>query len=190
MFAIFDHPWGIVAIACVIFFVTVLVPALRARWWLWAVSPVLILAAFALDHFVVTDMEKIAAILNTASKAVETADCDAIGRLVADDYTDSYHLNKTVVMRFCSGTLSGPLVHKAITRLTSAEIDPDGSAAKVVFTSRIVFDEQTMFAQQYKPIALFEFEANLRKTPADDWLFERVEVLKMDTRPVSWRNLR
>ncbi len=190
MFQIFDHPWGIVAIACGIFFVTVLSPPLRGRWWLWAISPVLIAGAFALDRFVITDREKIASLLNAASKAVEADHFDVLGRLIADDYTDSYHLNKTVVMRFCRGTLSQPLVQKAITRIVNAEIVPDGSAAKVVFTSRIVFDERSVFAQQYKAMALFEFEANLRKTPAEDWLFERVEVLSMDTRPVSWQNLR
>ena len=189
MFQIFDHPWGIVTIACIIFLVTVLIPALRSRWWLWVTGPVLISAAFGLDHFVVTEREEIADFLETASKAVEAADCDSLGRLIADDYTDSYHLNKNIVMRFCKGALSRSLVNRAISSIVSAEIGGEGSA-KVLFTSRIVFDPRSMFAQQYKSVALFEFEANLRKTPADDWLFERVELLRMDTRPVSWRNLR
>jgi len=191
MFNIFDHPWGIVTIACAVFLITMLVRPLRVRWPLWLIPPALILAAFAIDQFVQSDNEKIAALLQSASTAIEDADPDAIAPLIADDYTDSYHLNKTVVMRVCTAALSRPLIDRTVTRLVSTNLAPDGSSAKVFFTSRVVFDKQSGIAQEYdKNIALFQFEANLRRTPAGNWLFAAVEVVRMDSRPVSRRNLR
>jgi hypothetical protein len=188
MFNIFDHPWGIITIAFIVFLLTMLIAPLRTRWQLWLIPPALILAAFALDHFFESDREKILALLQSASQAAEAAKPEAIAPLLADDYRDSCHVDRAAAVQSCRSAFSNAMVEQAITRLVSADIAPDGAAAKIFFTSRVVFDKQSAFAQYYKNIAFFEFQASLRKA-AGRWRITSIEVIKMDGRPVSWRTL-
>jgi hypothetical protein len=191
MWNIFEQPWTLLT-AGVIALLTLLI--LRGKlaekriWWLWLLPIVLVAAAFALDFFVQTDLEKINAAITAAVKAVEDENPDAIEPIIADNYHDSLHGTKKELLYFCRRKFTGPLIEKNIKRIVS--IDISGQKAIAVFTVRVIFDQQTYIYQAYKRLVLTKVKVELQKQPDNQWLISRAELLEIDLQPTSWRNVR
>jgi hypothetical protein len=188
MFNIFEQPWTLLTVAvvvlCVVFGFRSIFPE-KHRWWLWLLPILLVVAAFGLDFLVETDSEKINSVINKGVKAVKDENPDAIEQIIADDYTDSYHSSKSVLMAHCREVLSEPLIEKNIKRTVSMDIQPPKATA--VFTVRILFDKQSYVYQSFKQQMLTEVQADLQKQPDGGWLINRVELLKIDFQPASWQ---
>jgi hypothetical protein len=188
MFDVFEHPWGLITIAIATFFVLLMFRSIspeKCRWWLWLLPALLVLAAFGLDFLVETDLEKINAVINTGIKAFEDENPDLIEPLIADNYTDSYHSSKSVLMAHCREILSEPLIEKNIKRIVSIDIQPPKATA--IFTVRILFDKQSYVYQSFKQQMLTEVQADLQKQLDNRWLINRVELLKIDLQPAGWK---
>jgi hypothetical protein len=191
MFNIFEQPWTLfivaVVVLCVVFGFRSISPEKR-RWWQWLLPVFLVVAAFGLDFLVETDLEKINAVINKGVKAVEDEDPDAIEMIIADNYTDSYHSSKSVLMAHCREILSEPLIEKNIKRTVSIDIQPPKATA--IFTVRILFDKQSYVYQSFKSQMLTEVQADLQKQPDGGWLINRVELLKIDFQPAGWKSIK
>jgi hypothetical protein len=199
MFNIFEQPWTLfivaVVVLCVVFGFRSISPEKR-RWWQWLLPVFLVVAAFGLDFLVETDLEKIDAVINTGVKAVENENPDLIEPIIADNYTDSYHSSKSVLMAHCREILSEPLIEKNIKRTVSIDIQPPKATA--IFTVRILFDKQSYVYQSFKSQMLTEVQADLQKhpdnlrlgTPYGGWLINRVELLKIDFQPADWQSIK
>jgi hypothetical protein len=199
MFNIFEQPWTLfivaVVVLCVVFGFRSIFPEKR-RWWQWLLPAFLVVAAFGLDFLVETDLEKINAVIDTGVKAVEDENPDAIEMIIADNYTDSYHSSKSVLMAHCREILSEPLIEKNIKRTVSIDIQPPKATA--IFTVRILFDKQSYVYQSFKSQMLTEVQADLQKhpdnlrlgTPYGGWLINRVELLKIDFQPADWQSIK
>jgi hypothetical protein len=199
MFNIFEQPWTLfivaVVVLCVVFGFRSISPEKR-RWWQWLLPVFLVVAAFGLDFLVETDLEKINAVIDTGVKAVEDENPDAIEMIIADNYTDSYHSSKSVLMAHCREILSEPLIEKNIKRTVSIDIQPPKATA--IFTVRILFDKQSYVYQSFKSQMLTEVQADLQKhpdnlrlgTPYGGWLINRVELLKIDFQPADWQSIK
>jgi hypothetical protein len=188
MFNLFQHPWGLITVAIVTFLVLLMFRSIspeKCRWWLWLLPALLVLAAFGLDFLVETDLEKINAVINTGVKAFEDENPDLIEPIIADNYTDSYHSSKSVLMAHCRELLSEPLIEKAIKRIVSIDIQPPKATA--IFTVRILFDKQSYVYQSFKQQMLTEVQADLQKQLDNRWLINRVELLKIDLQPAGWK---
>jgi hypothetical protein len=188
MFDVFENPWGLVTIAGIAAFVLLILRSTapgKYRRWLWLVPVFIALAGFGLDHLVETDLEKIKAVISRAVKAAEKEAPDTIERLIAEDYSDSYHSTKDALMGHCRSIMSEPIFGKNIARIVSVEINPPN--ATVTFTVRVLFDPKSYVYQAYKQQLLAEIQADLRKKSNNRWLISRMELLKIDFRPANWQ---
>ncbi len=189
MFNFFEHPWGLISIAIITILVLFVFQSMypeKFRRWLWLLPALLVLAAFGLDFLVETNLEKINAVIDSGVLAVENEDPASIEPIIADNYSDSYHSTKSVLISHCRVALAGPLIEKNIKRIVSIDIQPPN--ATVIFTVRILFDKQSYVYQGFKQQILTEVQANLQIQPDNQWLINRVELLKIDFHPAKWKN--
>ncbi len=190
MFNIFEHPWGLLTIAVIISLILLVL-----RWlsqekhllYLWFLPVLLALAAFGADALVQTDREKITSVISTAVKAVEQEKPDVIDKIIAPDYSDSYHTKKNRLMGRCKSWLSEPLVEKNIKRILDMQITPP--AAVVTFTVRTIFEEESIISETYKREIFFKLKVNLKRQPDNSWLINRAEILEIDRIPATWKDI-
>jgi hypothetical protein len=187
MWNIFEQPWTLLGAAIIVLCGVLTFRSVwyeKRRSWQWFLPAGVAVLAVVLDLAVTTDREKIHQVINTGIKAAETANCDGLARLVADDYRDSHHTSKEVLIRECRTRLRPPAVRKI--RKVSAKIEVTPPEAKATLTLWTTFDKDSFFAQAYKPQALITVELHLHKQPNGTWLASRVEPLEVDKNPVSW----
>ena len=190
MWNIYEHPWTLLIVAFVVLLALLIFRMIlpkKRRWWHWLLPLAVAAAAFAVDYFVKTDLEKIKTIIETATKAVVNENADALEPLFADNYRDSYHLNKNQLMANCRVRFSEPLVDKAVTRFVS--IDITGQQAIAIFTVRILFDPRSFIYQEYKSPMMVKVELDLQKQQDHRWLITRTEILEINKQPTKWEDI-
>lgn len=190
MFNFFEHPWGLLAAAVVVWIVLCVIGAVlpdKKRRWHLAIPVIIAIAAFGVDFLVNTDLEKIKAVIKTISKSVETENPDQISPLIAEDYRDSYHRSRQSFMIHCRAVLVTPLVNKNIARVVTTEISSPSATA--VFTVNTLFDKQGPVAE-FRPIMFSKVEINLQKQPDGRWQISRAEIIEIDKQPVKWSQIR
>jgi hypothetical protein len=160
----------------------------KRRRWQWLLPIILIVAAFGLDWLVQTDLEKINAVINTAVKAVEEENPNAIEAIISDNYRDSYHNTKRDLMRHCRARLSEPLVEKNKKRAPIIEIS--SPKATLTLTVIIHFDKQSSVYQDIQRLIQTKSKINLQKQQDGRWLINRVEILEINMQRVNWRDIR
>jgi hypothetical protein len=191
MFDIFEQPWTLVGAAVLVLFGMLTFRSFfpeKRHWWQLLVPVLLVAAAFGADRLVQTDNEKIISVINAAIKAVQQEDCRAIGATIADDYSDSYHGTKRILMDHCRRELSKPLVNRG--KKTGLMIKISDSNAKAILFATIIFDKNSYISQNYKSFLLVKASLSLRKQPDKRWLINRVEILELDRLPASWKDIR
>jgi len=191
MLNIFEQPWTLTAAAIVILFVTLIVRRFTGEkqpWWQWLLPILLAAAAFGLDMLVQTDLEKINIIVNTGLRATEEGNPQAIEKILADNYKDSYHNSKEDLMYYCRMLLSEPLVEKNIRTDSITEIAPPHAAVTlVVLTS---FEKDSYVYKNFKRAQLTKLKLYLQKEQDKNWLINQAEILEIDRQPVKWRQIR
>lgn len=191
MFDIFEQPWTLIGVAVLVFFGVLTFRSFfpeKRRWWQLLVPVFLVAAAFGVDMLVQTDTEKINSVIDAAIKAVQQEDCTAIGATIADDYSDSYHGTKGILMDHCRRELSKPLVNRG--KKTGLLIKISDSNATAVLFATIIFDKNSYISQNYKSFLLVKARLSLRKQPDKRWLINRIEILELDRLPASWKDIR
>ena len=191
MWNIFEQPWllliaAVVALAAVLAARTFL-PRKR-RLWLWLIPLVLVLAAFAFDLLVSTDLEQIKHVISAAVQAVEEENPDAIDRLISESYSDSIHSTKRDLMFYCRRKFSEPLIEKNILGIPEIELQQPHAAA--VFTVRVLFDQNSYIYQNFGRIILVKVKIELQKEPDNGWRITKVEPLEVDMQPANWQTIR
>ena len=191
MFNIFEQPWTLLITAIIVLFVMLMFRRIfpeKRHWWQLALPAFLTVAAFGLNWLVQTDLEKIKAVINTGVKAAEKENCDAIEKILSDNYRDSYHNTKQDLMHYCWELLSEPLVEKNIKRIVSIEISLP--KATVTLTVRTVFNKRSYVYQNFKRLMLTKVKLDLQKEQDNRWLITRAEILEIDRQPVNWKDIR
>lgn len=192
MFSIFQQPWTLLITAAFLALVLIITAGFtsrKLRYRLWFLPLVIVAAALGLDRFVQTDTEKIKTLIKTVVKSAEKQDCDAISAVVSEDYSDTSHHSKNSLIAECRSRLAQPLIEKTVTRIISITPTTGSDTAVAVFTVRIVFDKKSSI-YFYRPLMLVKMELNLEKSPAGKWLIRQAEILRIDTRPADWSNVR
>jgi hypothetical protein len=185
---ILEQPWLLLIASVVVLLAVAVFRGLfpqRHRWWFWLLPVIIAIAAFAIDFFVRTDVEKVKETIAKAVRAVEKEDAEAIGPLISNDYHDSFHASKQALLDNCRERLSEPIIEKNVYGIVSLNVKPPNATA--VFTVRVVFDPQGPI-YEFRKIMLFKLQAELRKEGAN-WFFTRVEVLEIDLQPADWRHI-
>jgi hypothetical protein len=191
MFDIFEQPWTLVGAAVLVLFGMLTFRCFfpeKRQWWQLLVPVFLAFAAFGVDMLVQTDREAINSVVDAAIKAVQQEDCNAIGAVIADNYSDSYHGTKKVLMDHCRRELSKPLVDRG--KKTGLMIKISDSNATAILFATIIFDKNSYISQNYKSFLLVKARLSLRKQPDKRWLINRIEILELDRLPASWKDIR
>ena len=192
MFQIFEHPWGLLitagAAALIILIIRSVFPD-KHRWWHWLLPLLIAAAALGLDYFVQSDTEKIRALIRTAAKAVEEENPDAVEPLISPYYRDSFHNSKQHLMSKCRSTLAQPLVEQNITRMGKIEFSSPKTTATATFTVRIRFDQQS-YIYGFKREMFTKMNLDLQKESDARWLIKRAEIVAIDLRPATWKDIK
>ena len=191
MFGIFEQPWTLVGAAVLILFGMLTFRSFcpeKRRWWQLLVPLFLAVAAFGADMLVQTDTEKINSVINTTITAVQREDYRAIGAVIANNYSDSYHSTKKHFLDHCRRELSKPLVDKG--KKTGLLIDISDSNATAILFAVIIFDKNSYISQNYKSFLLVKARLSLRKQADKRWLISRIEILELDRQPTNWNRIR
>ena len=191
MYNVFEAPIAFLIAAVIALFIVWIIQAVsadRRRWWLWLIPILLTLIGMGLDFFVKTDNEKIVILVSTFSKAVQNEDVNSIAPLISDNYRDSYHRSKKSLLVHCRRRLRPPLIRKNITRIASLEFGSETTAV-VTFTMRIVFDEQSIIYQNYKPLLLVRIRLEIARQSDKNWLIRQAEILALDRQPAGWADI-
>jgi hypothetical protein len=176
-----------IAVLLILQIIHVIVTYERHRWQ-WFIPIFLSLAGLGLDFLVRTDLEKIDILIRTVRRAIEKEDCDAIGAIISEDYSDSYHNSKAALVNHCRRLLSEPLVRTSKEIGVIREILPPD--AKIILTSVIHFDEQSWVSREYRSFIWLKIELDLTKGQDKRWLVSSAEILEVDKQPVNWGNVR
>jgi len=191
MFNIFEKPWTLIGIAVLVLLGLLQFRSIfteKRRWWQWLVPALLAVAAFGLDFFVKTDLEKIRAVIKTGIKAVEQENPSGIEAIIADDYSDSYHNTKADLIAHCRKELSRSAVEKNKKANLLIEMSPPQATAVLTVWTR--FNKESYIAQNYKQLFLIKVNLYLQKQFEKRWLIYRAELLELDRQPVNWRQIR
>jgi len=188
---IFEQPWTMLtgAVLCLVVIITIrqAFPEKR-RAWQFAIPALLAVAAFGLDEFVKTDLEKINLLIETGMNAVENESIVAIGTIISPDYRDSYHESKQILMEHCRNLLNGLKIAK--NKKLNLQIEISAPTAKVLLNVLTRFDEQGMPKQLPTPLLTTRLKLNLKKGGGKKWLIERAEVLEINNQRIGWKDFR
>jgi hypothetical protein len=187
MWNIFEQPWTLLGAAVLVLFGVLTFRSIwyeKRRSWQWLLPAGVAALAVGLDLGVTTDLEKINQVIKTGLKAVEAENCDAIARIIADDYQDSYHKSKESLLNQCRTRLVPPAIQKI--RKISAKVEVSAPEAKATLTMWMTFDKDSFWAQAYKPTALVTVQLYFHKQSNKTWLVNRAEVREVDKTPVTW----
>ena len=188
---IFEQPWTMLtgAAFCLVVIITIrqAFPEKR-RAWQFAIPALLAVAAFGLDEFVKTDLEKINLLIEAGMKAVENESTTAIGAIISPDYQDSYHESKETLMEHCRNLLKGLKISK--NKKLDLQIEISAPTATVFLKALTRFDEQGMPKQLPTPFLTTRLKLNLKKGRGKKWLIERAEVLEINNQRIGWKDFR
>jgi hypothetical protein len=189
IFDIFGQPWTLLAVAVLFLLIVHCIYVFSSRpikWWYYAVPFILAIGAFALDHFINTDSERIKTTIIAAYTAVQNEEVHALERTISTEYSDSAHKNKSVLMARAKNALAKSIVEDTFLKITESEINENNAELKL--TARIMIDQKSMaggFARQM----FFKFEVELKKDSLDQWKISKVEIVEMNLQPASWKDI-
>ena len=189
MFNFFEQPWTLLVIAGGVLVVLLIMHGFRPGrfpWWHWLAPLFIAAVAFGSDYLVETEREEIIAVINIVLNAAENEDPDAIEPLIAGDYHDSFHNTRKALMHYCRMWLTEPLIKKNHKTILETDISPP--QAVVIMTVRMIFDERSFVAQNFRSMMTAKVEINLEKQQGD-WLIERVEILELMGRATKWSEI-
>lgn len=161
----------------------------KRRWWQWLLPIALIVAAFGLDALVETDSEQINALIDAGIEAVSTRNIAGVDRILSPNYRDSAHGSRERLLYYCQQAVEQNQVVEAKrkgVRLT--DISHSGTTANVFI--QMIFDQNSYFAENYKPSAQVRVDVTFEKRPGPGWLVRCVELRSIDGQPCSWRQIR
>ena len=190
MWNIFEQPWTLILVAVAVLIVIAVVRAVlpdKKHWWQWLFPLVIVAAAFGIDFYVKTDLEKIRKLIDFGVKAVEKEDCDAIEKIIDENYRDSYHYNKTALMQKCQSLLRLNFISKVHASIKQKNISANNATFEVF--ARILFDENSEI-YSYLKFMLIKAELKLQKNADGKWLISQAEILEVNNQPSNWKGIR
>lgn len=191
MFNVFQQPWTLIIAGTVCLLVVLILRAVfidKKRWWQLALPFIIIGLAFGLDFAVQTDYEKINAALYVAVDSFEAKRTESIEQVIADDYADAVHNSKGLILAYCEGLFDIAPVRKI--SILSKEIAIEESGA--VFTAEVVvhFADESEFTKMGKSLMLVKGRLLLKKTDDKKWLIYSSQLLELDRKSVTWRQIK
>ncbi|MCK4998196.1 MAG: hypothetical protein KAS23_01630 [Anaerohalosphaera sp.] len=190
MFNMFEGPWLLLCVAVGTWMGLVIAAnngVEVGRIWQILIPLVIIGCAFAVDHFVKTDMEKIEAVVAELVEATEEQSPQRIEQLISSSYSDGFHQSKDQLMRTCRKALAKPLADKIITRFITINITE--RRAKGEFSFLVNLDQHSPYASLVG-VAKVKVQVDFAKEASGDWFVRSSELCEVNNQRVSWRAVR
>lgn len=192
MFDFFEQPYTLIGGAVLVLFGVLTFRSVlpeKRRWWQWLLPMVLAGSAFGLDAMVQTDSEQINAVIDTGIAAAVERDLVSLGRIISPDYKDSAHESKQRLLYHCRQAVAQNQVVSAKKKgVRLADLSESAATANVFI--RIVFDENSYFAENYKPSVQVKVDVTFERRAGPGWLVQCVELRSIDGQACSWRHVR
>jgi len=191
MFNFFEQPYTLLITAVIALYIVYRIRSIfpaKRHWWQWLIPVFIAAAGIGMEHLVQTDTEKIEAVIETGIKAFEEEDSGAIEELIAADYQDSFHRSKEHLMNHCRRQLSQSPAEEGEKK--NWYLDLSENEAEVILLVQVKFGKDSFVAQNYRQTITAEVKVILQKQPDENWLVSRIELVKLDMRPVSWKQIR
>ncbi len=188
MWNVFEQPWTLLGAAVLVLLGVLTFRSVwpeKHRWWQWLLPAGIAVIAMGLDRVVVTDLEKINHMIQTAMSAAEQEDCVTLGRLIANDYEDSFHKDKEALLSQCRARLVPPAVERVKKIGTVFQIVPPEATATL--TVSVKLEQGSYWVRTYGMAgALVKARFWLHKQPDGKWLVTRIEIEEVNKAPASW----
>ncbi len=188
MWDIFDQPWTLLGAAVIVLLGVLTFRSVwpeKRRWWQWLLPAGVAVLGFGLDAVVATDLEKINRMIQAAMGAAEREDCAALGRLIADNYSDSFHEDKQAIVTHCRARLVAPAVERVKKIGAVLQITPP--KATVTLTVSVRLEQGSYWVRTYGiTAALVKAQFWMSKQPDGNWLVTRIEIEEVNKVPASW----
>lgn len=182
----FESPWILLSVGVALFCIAAIYRNARpekARWWQLFIPVAVIGAAFAVDYFFVTDLEKINRQIITARDAVVNRTPQVIINMIDDDYSDSRRLDKQIISSKCRQYLNRPFADRI--RINSNVINITGSTATADINATLHMNEASEYAQ-YAGLAVVEAQIKFIRKDGQ-WLVCGLEIVKINNNePPGW----
>ena len=191
MFNIFQQPWTLIVVGTVCLPAALVFRAVFAdkrRWWQLVLPFAIVGLAFGLDLIVKTDYEKIRTALSRAVDSFEAQRISPIEEVIADDYTDPANDSRELILAYCEGLFHFAGVKKIST--LGEEITIEKQRAKFTAEVMVRFADESEIARMGKPFMLVKGRLLLRKTDDKKWLIYSSELLEIDRKGVTWRQIK
>jgi len=189
MWNVFEYPFvGIGAAVLVmlgLWLLWILKPDKRRRWHPLIPLGIIVLS-FAVAYFVQTDKEKILNAINIGIKAFEERKIEPIKEIIADDYADTAHSSKDMIIAYCQAMFQMAMIEK-VTFLSRETVIEDNHApletghlrwlsgifdsfsltghATFIMEVLIKFSEESEIAKMGKPFLIVKARFSFKKTP-------------------------
>jgi hypothetical protein len=188
MWDFFDQPWTLLGAAAIVLLGVVTFRSVwpeKRAWWQWLLPAGIAALGLGLDLAVATDLEKISHMIKTAMRAAEQEDSSALGRLIADNYSDSFHQDRQALLSHCRARLVPPAVERVKKIGTVLRITPP--QATVTLTVSVRLEQGSYWVRTYGiAAALVKAQFWLNKQPNGHWLVTRIEIEEVNKVPASW----
>ncbi len=186
----FEYPFvgiGIGLLVFIGFWIFGAIKPEKKKRWHYLVPVVICIAAFALAYFVQTDNEKIFNNVNKGIKAFQDKQIEPIKEIIADDYADSLHSSKELILAYCQGLFETAAAEKIT--FFSRQTDIKDDKAVFTFEAMVKFAEQSRIAQMGKPVLIVKARLHFKKTRSKKWLIVSSAILELDRNPVNWNEM-
>ena len=188
MFNIFQQPWTLLITAVIVQLIVFVVRAVypqKNSLKQFAPALILIVAAFSLDFFIKTDLEKITSLLETGIKAVEQQNYTQISDSISPNYSDSVHKSKSDLVKVCEYLLPTFSIKKMTKTGMILEISPPTATATVTIIT--LFDENSRYVQELgKPVMMIKMRLSMLKNKEKQWLINRAEITELNKQKIDW----
>ncbi|HAL44790.1 MAG TPA: hypothetical protein DCP47_02575 [Phycisphaerales bacterium] len=187
MWNLFEYPFvgiGIGLITFIGFWIFRVVWPSKKRRWQYFVPLAIYIAAFAVAYFVQTDNEKITATINKGISAFQKNQIEPIREIISDDYSDSLHSSKEIIVAYCQALFQTITVDKVTFLSKKSEIK--NNRAMLTIEAMVKFAEQSQIAQMGKPFLIVKGRFSFVKTADKKWVINSSEILELDRQPIDW----
>jgi hypothetical protein len=191
MFNIFEYPFvgiGIAVISALVLWIFGLVRPGKKRRWHPLIPVGIIILSFAVSYFVRTDREKINYAFNKGVAAFELRQIEPIKEIVADDYSDSFHSSKDLLVAYCQALFAIAAIEK--TTFLSRRLQIEDGRAVLVAEAVVKFTPDSEPAKVGKALMIIKARFYFKKSPGRQWLINHSEILELDRKQVNWSELR
>jgi hypothetical protein len=191
MFNFFEQPYTLICTAVLVLFGMLTFRSVfpeKRHWWQLLVPVLVAASACGLDLLVQTDREKINAVIDTGINAIETEDFSTIRAIISENYSDSHHNTKELLLVHSRRAMSQHLLEKTKNSGVLLVELSERDATLIVFM-RATFDKNSYIAENYKPSVQIKVRLNVQKQPDGGWLISRIELLTLDRQPINWSQI-